>query len=329
MRQEAFEQEYQPLWDQLSEVMDDLEKPRAKRRLEAERLAEFPMQYRRLCSHYALARSRGFSPMLVDYLHQLVVRGHPLLYKRASVWGWRLLAFVSFGFPQAFRRHLGAFSIALLFFLLPGLLMGTACYLQEDMIYSVLDEPTVASMESAYDPASDHPGRSEERKSDTDVMMFGYYILNNIGIGFRTFALGILLGVGTLFILIFNGLVIGGVAGHLTQLGYIETFWPFVSGHGAFELTAIVICGGAGLLMGRAVVAPGPEGRLATLKANALEALQLVMGAALMLVVAAFIEAFWSSSTFEPQVKYAVAAVLWLLVILYLSLMGRRGRGSR
>ena len=127
---------------------------------------------------------------------------------------------------------------------------------------------------------------------------------------------------------IFNGLVIGGVSGHLTRLGYQETFWPFVSGHGAFELTAIVICGAAGLLLGMAVLAPGPLGRLESLKANALEALQLVMGAALMLVVAAFIEAFWSPSGASPEIKYAVAAMLWLWVILYLSLMGRGQGGS-
>ena len=329
MRQEAFEKEYQPLWDRLAAMMDDLERPRSKRRLEARDLAGFPECYRRLCSHYALARSRGFSPMLVAYLHRLVLRGHPLLYKRASVWGWRVLAFVLFGFPQAFRRHLGAFGIALIFFLLPAVLMGAACYLQEDLLYSVLEQKDVSSMESAYDPANDHLGRSEERQSETDFVMFGFYILNNISIGFRTFALGILLGVGTLFILAFNGVVIGGVAGHLTRLGFVDTFWPFVSGHGAFELTAIVICGGAGLLMGRAVVAPGPEGRLATLKAHALEALQLVMGAALMLLVAAFIEAFWSSAPFAPGVKYGVAALLWLAVILYLSFAGRSSRGSR
>jgi uncharacterized membrane protein SpoIIM required for sporulation len=201
--------------------------------------------------------------------------------------------------------------------------------LQEDLIYSTLSQEQVAGMESAYDPANEHLGRTQERSSDTDFQMFGFYIMNNISIGFRTFALGILAGVGTLFILIFNGIVIGGVAGHLTQQGFLETFWPFVCGHGAFELTAIVICGGAGLLLGRSVVAPGPQGRLESLKAAALEALQLVMGAALMLVVAAFIEAFWSSSSFAPNVKYSVAALLWLSVILYLSLMGRVGRGSR
>jgi uncharacterized membrane protein SpoIIM required for sporulation len=152
--------------------------------------------------------------------------------------------------------------------------------------------------------------------------------MNNIGIGFRTFAGGILLGIGSLFLLLFNGIVIGGVAGHLTRLGFNDTFWPFVSGHGSFELTAIVICGAAGLMLGHAVLAPGPYTRTQALKRQALEAVQLVLGAALMLLVAAFIEAFWSSSPVPIELKYTVAALLWGLVIVYLVGMGRTSRGS-
>jgi uncharacterized membrane protein SpoIIM required for sporulation len=328
MRQEGFEAENQALWHEVETQIDDLRRPRGKRNLNVQAQMQFPQRYRLLCSHYAQARSRRFSPALVAYLHGLVLRGHPLLYRRQSAWRWRLLDFLFRGFPRALRRNRSYFAVSLLFFLLPALLMGGGCYLQEDLIYTVLDEQQVAQMESAYDPTNEHPGRSPTRSSESDLTMFGYYIMNNIGIGFRTFALGILLAVGTLFLLLFNGLMIGGVSGHLTRLGYQETFWPFVSGHGAFELTAIVICGAAGLLLGMAVLMPGPLGRLETLKANAREALQLVMGAALMLVVAAFIEAFWSPSGASPALKYIVAALLWCCVILYFSLMGRGQGGS-
>jgi len=101
-------------------------------------------------------------------------------------------------------------------------------------------------------------------------------------------------------------------------MGYQETFWPFGSGHGAFELMAIAICGAAGLMLARAVVAPGARRRVVALREMALPAVNLVSGAALMLVLAAFVEAFWSPISLEPAVKYAVAAVLWLLVIFYL-----------
>ena len=87
-------------------------------------------------------------------------------------------------------------------------------------------------------------------------MMFGHYILNNISIALRTFASGLLAGLGTLLVLLFNGVIIGSVAGHLQHIGHGDPFWRFVAGHGAFELTAIVIAGGAGLQLGMKLLAP-------------------------------------------------------------------------
>jgi uncharacterized membrane protein SpoIIM required for sporulation len=328
MRQQEFENEHGAFWDEMSRLIEDLERPNYKRRLpHASRLA-FPDQYRRLCSHYALAGSRRFSPALLEQLHSLVLRGHPQLYRHQTAWGWRIVQFVLAGFPQALRRNRGYFWSALMVFLLPALLLGLGCFLEQELIYSVLDEQEVAAMENMYDPSNERPGRALERSSETDFVMFGYYIMNNIGIGFRTFAGGILFGVGTLFLLLFNGIVLGAVAGHLTRLGFHDTFWPFVSGHGAFELTAIVICGAAGLMLGHAVLAPGQYPRSQALKRQAREALQLVLGAALMLLVAAFVEAFWSSSRVAIELKYSIAALLWGLVILYLTGMGRTSRGA-
>jgi uncharacterized membrane protein SpoIIM required for sporulation len=329
MRQQQFEADNNTRWDEIKALMDDLKRPHGKRRLSRQELLRFPALYRQLCSHYALARGRGFSPALIEQLHGMVLRGHSLLYRQQGGWRWRLLSFIYSGFPDAVRRSRGYFAIALMFFLIPALLMGVGCYLQEDLIYTLVDETTVAQMESSYDPTNHRLGRALERSAESDFTMFGYYILNNIGIGFRTFASGIIFAVGTLFILLFNGLVIGGVAGHLTQVGYTETFWPFVSGHGSFELTAIVICGAAGLRLGHSVIAPGQRSRVQALKDQAQEALPLVMGAALMLLVAAFIEAFWSSMPLPPSTKYFVAALLWCGVAAYLIFMGRGQRGSR
>ncbi|MEN8179221.1 MAG: stage II sporulation protein M [Pseudomonadota bacterium] len=329
MRQEQFERENSEFWRELEQFISNLERPRYKRVVNRQGSLDFPSCYRKICSHYALARSRSFSPALLERLHNLVLRGHPHLYRQQTAWGWRMMHFILLDFPRAFRQHSAYFWLALLVFLFPALVLGVGCFQDGDLIYSIMDEQQVASMESMYDPANRQPGRSVERGSETNFMMFGYYIMNNIGIGFRTFAGGILLGVGTLFLLLFNGIVLGGVAGHLTRQGYQDTFWPFVSGHGAFELTAIVICGAAGLMLGHAILAPGQRTRVMALKQQASAALQLVMGAALMLLVAAFIEAFWSSSNLAAGIKYSVAALFWCLVALYLGWMGRSPRGSR
>ena len=325
MRQAQFEKEHNELWQAFEDYVSNLEGSRHNKASARVEDLDFSACYRKICSHYALAGSRNYSPALLERLHGLVLRGHPQLYRQHSAWGWRTLHFIMQGFPRTVRVHSAYVWLSLLVFLLPALLVGIGCYLDGDLIYSIMDNQQVAGMESMYDPANRNPGRSVERASETDFVMFGYYIMNNIGIGFRTFAGGILLGIGTLVLLLFNGVVLGGVAGHLTRLGYQDTFWPFVSGHGAFELTAIVICGAAGLMLGHAILAPGQRTRLMALKQQARAALQLVMGAALMLVLAAFIEAFWSSSSLPVTLKYTLAALFWLLVLFYLARMGRNG----
>ncbi len=325
MRQGRFEEENGRLWDDLRALLNEFDKPRYKRRLAKDELVRLPWLYRRTCNHYAFARSRRYSPALVAQLHDLVLRGHQQLYHRQGAWLWRAISFIGADFPRAVRQCSAYMGLSMALFLIPALLLGGYCYVKPELIYSVLDQDQVANMESMYDPANRKPGRSLERGSETDFMMFGYYISNNIGVGFRTFAGGILLGIGTVLLLLFNGVVLGGIAGHLTRMGYQDTFWSFVSGHGAFELTAIVICGAAGLLLAHAVVAPGQYTRADALKRIAPRSLKLVMGAALMLLVAAFIEAFWSSSGVAISVKYVTAGLLWSGVILYLTRAGRRG----
>ncbi len=114
------------------------------------------------------------------------------------------------------------------------------------------------------------------------------------------------------------------MAGHLTQIGYVQTFWPFVIGHGAFELTAITFAGAAGLKLGWALLAPGRLTRGEALRLAARRSVQLIAGVIVLLLLAAFTEAYWSSiSHFEPRVKYAVGAVLWLLVGSYFLFAGR------
>lgn len=321
MRQERFEAHNKNLWDSYNRIAKELDLPAGKRSITV-KTGEFPKLYRTVCHHYALALGRQYSPALAGVLHDMVVSGHKHLYRQKHALFRGGLRFVTEEFPRVFRRRIRYFLAAALLFLLPALAAGISCHQSHNLVYSILDEKQVSKVESMYDPAGRAQGRSEERGSDTDLAMFGYYIKNNIGIGFRTFAGGILAGAGTIFFLAYNGLMMGAISGHLTRIGFGETFWPFVSGHGAFELTAIVISGSAGLLLAKALIAPGRYLRADALKNKAPEALKLVMGAACMLVMAAFVEAFWSASGFPDAVKYSVAAALWVLVGAYLFLAG-------
>jgi uncharacterized membrane protein SpoIIM required for sporulation len=162
-----------------------------------------------------------------------------------------------------------------------------------------------------------------DRTSSDDAMMAGFYVYNNVGIAFRCFATGVLFGLGSVFFLLYNGLVMGAVLGWVIGAGHGQNILTFVCGHSSFELTAIVISGTAGLRMGQALLVTHGRTRFGSLRANAPEVARLVLGAAVMLLVAAGIEAFWSSSTVPAPIKWVVAAFLGLLVALYFLLAGR------
>src|SRR5690606_18159753 len=144
--------------------------------------------------------------------------------------------------------------------------------------------------------------------------------------GLRTFAGGLLAGVGTVVVLLFNGVVIGTAAGYLQAVGHGGPFWRFVCTHGALELSAIVIAGGAGLLLGLALVAPGNRRRRdALVRAGRLGA-RLSLRVALMLLGAAFVEAFWSSIAWLPdRLRFSVAGRRWAAVLAWLWRGGRGG----
>jgi uncharacterized membrane protein SpoIIM required for sporulation len=122
--------------------------------------------------------------------------------------------------------------------------------------------------------------------------------------------------------------IFGAVGGYLTERGLGTTFYPFVATHSAFELTAIVIAGAAGLRLGHALLIPGRRTRLDSLVSAARRCTVLLYGSTAMLFIAAGIEAFWSSAQWlPPGVKYGVAALCWLAVLGYLTFQGRRRAG--
>ena len=310
MKQLEFERRHSTFWDTMESSLQ------RGSMLEPERLSNFPKDYRRLCQHLAMAKSRRYAAGLITRLNGLVQQGYEALYGQTLNNKTTIVEFLIYGFPASLRANARFLWIAAIVFVLPYVAIMIACMVNDQMIYSVIDAGSVRMAESMYDPGLGKLGR--ERQSDSDIQMFGFYIYNNIGIAFKSFATGIFLGVGSLFVLAFNGLYIGAISGHLTALGYTETFYPFVIGHGSFELTAIVFSGAAGLKLGFSILAPGAHTRTRALQNAAKDAIKIMYGVFVMLLIAAFIEAFWSSSSTLPNaVKYSVGACLWVFVYYY------------
>jgi len=320
MRQELFEQSHQQEWRRFEEMLAQLEGNRPKS--QQVHTQTFPAAYRRLCHQLSLARERNYSSRLLERLNQLVLRGHQQLYQRKSHLLRNIIDFVVADFPRLIRQEWRLCLVAMALFYLPALLVGLFVWLYPELVYSAIPIGFVENIESMYDPGAAHIGRP--RESATDFAMFGHYIQNNIGISFRTFASGIAFGLGSIFFIAYNGVLFGAISAHIVNIGYQVTFFPFVIGHGAFELTAIVFSGAAGLRLGFALLAPGRKTRRQALRDAAAVAIKIMYGVILMLLIAAFIEAFWSSMVvFDISVKYGVGAILWLLVAYYFLRLGR------
>jgi uncharacterized membrane protein SpoIIM required for sporulation len=259
MKQDAFEARYEPTWEQFEDwirvLTDDRNRLRSDPTLHAEIGSRFPALFRQVCHHLALARTRQYSIALQQRLNELALDGHQHLYRTpVSVFG-QILRFLALDFPSAVRKRWRYVLASALMFSLPAIGMAVATVAKPELVYSLVDPAQVSGIESMYDPDNQVLGR--ERESDSDLQMFGFYIYNNISIGFQTFAGGLLFGLGSLFYLVFNGLFVGAVSTHLTTIGYTETFWPFVAGHSSFVVTAVVIFGGVGLMFGYGAIAPG------------------------------------------------------------------------
>jgi len=321
-----FEALYQNDWQELEGLLHsvfDTRRERAAPVRQGERLSKL---YRRVCEQLALARARSYPAYMLDRLEQLTGDAHQVIYQRREFNAAAVRQFINLDFPATVREHRLYVWAAAALLVLPMLIVGVLVYYRPDLVLSVLDARTAASLEEMYSPTAHSIGRM--RDADTDWMMFGYYIMHNISISFQCFAGGLLASVGSIFFLIYNGAVIGAVGGYLTEHGLGVTFYPFVATHSAFELTAIVVAGAAGLRLGHALLVPGRRSRLDSLVAAARRCTVLLYGSTAMLLIAATIEAFWSSASWlPPMLKYSVAAVCWLGVLAYLTLQGRPRAG--
>ena len=322
-----FEQSHQQEWQELQGLLAQLQKSVRGRAIDGKPIAgeRVAALYRRACEQLALARARAYPTYLTDRLEQLTADAHQLIYQHAEVGLSRLKRMIAYDFPRAVRAHSTYVWIALAVFGIPTVALGFLVYFRPELILSVVDPATVAAFQDMYSQSAESIGRT--RDAQNDWVMFGFYIRNNIGVSFQCFAGGLFAGLGSLFFLAFNGAYGGAIGGYLTQKGLGETFYSFVVTHAAFELTAIVLSGAAGLRLGHALLVPGRLTRQQALVLAAKESAVIIYGVMALLLVAAAIEAFWSSAKWIPPImKYGVAALCWIAVIAYLTLQGRSAR---
>jgi uncharacterized membrane protein SpoIIM required for sporulation len=275
--------------------------------------------YRAVSSDLMRAQAAGYSPDVIALLDGLAARAHNTLYSAPPYRMGAVWELIAADFPRTLRRYGRFFALAIALFVLPGVLGFAGAMRSRAFALQILPAESVEEMEQAY-----AEGFGKGRKAGVNTFMTGFYVFHNVGIAFQCFATGVLFGLGSVFFLVYNGLMIGAVAGLVTAAGHGKNLLTFTCTHGAFELTAIVISATAGMVMGYALVDTGGLSRFASLRTRARDIAYLVLGAALMLLIAAGIEGFWSPSSVPARVKWGTAIAAYTFVILYLALAGRR-----
>jgi len=313
--QDAFVAARRKDWDELDQLISAKE---GFHELDGPSISRAAALYRALCGDLTRCRTARYTPDLHAYLDGLAARAHRNLYGAQPFRAPDLIGLVTRDFPATLRRNWRWLLLSTALFMLPWAigLLGTLVW--QDFAQRVLPMSMLEAMADAYSKGF------SGRQAGTNTGMAGFYVYNNVGIAFRCFATGIFFGIGSVFFLVYNGLTIGTVTGHVMQAGYGANIWTFMCGHAPFEITAIWISGAAGLRMGYALIDTGGLTRVGSLRRAAPEIAQLVAGAAMMLVIAAAIEGFWSPSSAPAPVKWSVAGLLTVAVTAYLALAGRR-----
>ena len=319
MTQQAFIDRRKFFWDEFEKMIRSGKKGFKKN------AAVFPRMYRELTQDLNTARAHGFDPSIIDRLNTLVLEGNQLLYGSRSFSLRGTADFFLRTFPRTVRSCWRSLGVTMLAFYGIGVFLFFVCLRYPESAYEMMGEDQAWYLEQMYNPESSYYLTPRNVSSDAD--MFGYYIYNNISLAFQTFAGGILAGFGSLLILCLNAVILGVSAGHILNKGFGAAFFPFIIAHSSFELTAIVFCAQAGLLLGFRLFFTRGLTRAASLKEAGKTALPLVSGSALMLFIAACIEAFWSSRhEFPPMLRYGAGIFCWVLLIFYFLFAGRSGK---
>lgn len=304
-------------WQRLEDLLKLLDSS-SLGRLRKDEVRELGRIYRRTASDLAIARAESRDPRLVNYLNSLVIRAHGRIYRADAQGRKKIGQFFTRELPQTFRRTWRYTFVSFLVFTIFAVFSFIGTHYDPEFSELVGVEPAFREV------VIETKTHWWEALNESNQVGASYIMTNNIMVTIYTFAFGALCGLGTLFYLAYNGANIASVLSLTYRAGFGNDLVTFMVAHGVVELSCIFIAGGAGLLIGSAILMPGDLTRADALKTRGMEAVRLMVGVALLLVVAGIIEGFISPAPIDPRIKYSVAAVTGVALYAYLLLVGHQ-----
>ncbi len=316
MKRADFEKKNEPHWVELEEAVKTLDKRRAPNEV-----ARIPQLFRQICGDLALAQHRMYGRKLCARLNSIVISMWGHLHASINRGGSGMALFFGRTFPEAVRAESRVVWLCFAMFWLPFLAFIATAYFEPKWIYAALPIEKQIEMEASYGKG----GMSEyiHEKFGNSFAAMGFYIMNNVTIAFRSFACGVFFGVGAIYGLGYQGVILGAMFGYVHANGNLHRLYTFCASHSSFEILGIILCGAAGTVIGLALVKPGRLLRKDALVACGRRALPILIGGSLMVALAAPIEGFWSPSSVPAGVKHTVGILGWLAFGAYFMFVGR------
>jgi uncharacterized membrane protein SpoIIM required for sporulation len=314
----AFLDQRRAVWKRLEEVLHQVEGS-GLATLNDEQAQEFGKLYRRTASDLNQAQTFASGDATVRYLNDLAARAYLLIYGRTRVNVRALLSRLIWGYPAHFRRHFSHFLVAMLIFTAGGV-FGFLASLYDGALARSYLLPGMSTIQ----PRGEGEDDPTQAMSTDELTAFSTRLFaNNLGVSLLAFALGMTLGIGTVWVMFFNGILTGVLAAVFWEANSVWVFLTGILPHGVLEIPACLIGGAAGFVLAQGMLRARPWPRLEELARTGKEALWLVWGCVPLLVMAAILEAGVARAPdqiLSTGIKLAVAAVGGLLFLTYLLL---------
>lgn len=312
-------------WNDFARALDDAQRT-GLRHMTPDDVSRLVAQYREITTDLARLQTatRGRSSDALFYLSRLVARGHNLLYgaERQSVRS--AVRYVTRTVPREVRRSWRQIALAALFLFGPAIVTYAA----------VVHDPAVAARLLPDEMLSRaNTGAAREKRGEGYVtisemerpVMASTIISNNVQVTYVTFAMGITAGIGTVLLLVMNGVSIGAGVGLFAVHGIAHLIVAFIAPHGVLELSAICIAAGGGLLIAQGILLPGERTRRTALVENGRRAVALIACSTLLLICAGTLEGLVAPRVWPMAWKLSVSVATAVALAGYLSL----GHGER